>query len=326
MERIRRAMFRYSTLFRAWMHVTYYNTWVRFHQQRQLKYKIQTCTSHPGLHTFQIDSARFVEHHSGDCVWQEVVVTCYFTGKPDPQTGEKRNKAAFEYIQPWYESMERLGIRGIILHDGLEDAFIEKYQTELLQFRKCVLGNYSIFEERWLLYHIFIKQLPQLKTAVFSDSNDVYITSNPFVFFNDPNRIYVGRDNANRIKDSEWLYQEISEYLKESNSKVPKSYAYQWVFNAGVVGGFRKNLYFLTTKMVEKIFMAHSQYHKDMSLLNLVIHEHFYPKLSLYQYERRIVDTKDDQRACSEIIYTGYPFNSGFKEYDIESSAYFIHK
>jgi hypothetical protein len=101
---------------------------------------------------------------------KEVIVTCYFTLKPDPQLGIMRNSADFKYIQPWYDSIMKIGVAGIILHDGLEKEFIERYQNDQIQFRYCEMGNYSIFEERWLLYHLLLKQLPKLEKVFFSSA------------------------------------------------------------------------------------------------------------------------------------------------------------
>jgi hypothetical protein len=104
---------------------------------------------------FNSDTKRTVQMTDFDSNLKEVIVTCYFTLKPDPQLGTLRNSADFKYIQPWYDSIMKIGVSGIILHDGLESAFIEHYQNDLVQFRFCEMGNYSIFEERWLLYHLF---------------------------------------------------------------------------------------------------------------------------------------------------------------------------
>lgn len=188
------------------------------------------------------------------------------------------------------------------------------------------MGNYSIFEERWLLYHLFLQQLPQLKKVFFTDSNDVYITKNPFSFSTKKSALYVGRDNANRIKDSGWLKQERTTFLEESNYKLERTYEYQWVYNAGVTGGNYPVMLFLTNEMSKLIFKAISNYHKDMTLLNIVIHEHFYPLLSNKNWDQKLVETLMDSVSSHENLITGFPVNSGFKDFDLESKALFIHK
>jgi hypothetical protein len=188
------------------------------------------------------------------------------------------------------------------------------------------MGNYSIFEERWLLYHLFLRQLPQLEKVFLSDSNDVYITKNPFPFITKESALYVGRDNANRIKDSGWLEAERLKFLEESNYSLAKTYEYQWVYNAGVTGGSYRVMLFLTNEMSKLIFKASSNHHKDMTLINIVIHEHFYPRLSNKNWDQKLVVNAMDSVSSHENLITGFPFNSGFKDFDFNSSAYFIHK
>ena len=308
------------------VHIFKYNQIDRKIQIKSINSKIDNTILNLDVFTHNSPVPRTVEIDPSDKELKNVIVTCYFTGKPDPQSGLLRNDADFKYIQPWYESLEKLGIDGIILHDGLSDSFIQKYQTNRIRFRFCEMGNYSIFEERWFLYHILISKLEKLEMLFLTDSNDVYINSSPFNQFNNNRKLYVGRDNANRIKDSGWLLDELNEYVTESRLKIPKSYLFQKAYNAGVVGGRKETLFFFTSIMVELITKAYSNKHKDMTILNLSIYFHFSPKLSSQNFNRKLVDTSDDIDSCSENIFTGFPLNSGFKDFDFNSKAVFIHK
>jgi hypothetical protein len=303
-----------------------YNSFQREKQRRKLIQKIKNTETDKYHYTFNSYQERSVEVDEEDKNLLKVIVTCYFTLKPDPQTGSIRSAADFKYIQPWYDSLIKIGANGIILHDGLEAEFIARYQTSTIQFRYCEMGNYSIFEERWLLYHLFLQQLPQLEKVFFTDSNDVYITKNPFAFITNETALYVGRDNANRIKDSGWLKEECTKFLEESNYQLAKSYEYQWVYNAGVTGGSYQIMLFLTREMARLILMATSNFHKDMTLLNIVIHTHFYPILSANNWEQKLVNVNNDPLASHDNLKTGFPFNSGFKDLDLTSTAFFIHK
>lgn len=303
-----------------------YNRFGRKNQHKNLEFKLANPVFDFDLFTHNSNKNRFVEVIEEDHALKNVVVTCYFTLKPDPQTGFSRNSADFKYIQPWYDSLLKTGAHGIILHDGLEAEFIARYQTPTIQFRYCEMGNYSIFEERWLLYHLFLQQLPQLEKVFFTDSNDVYITKNPFAFITHETALYVGRDNANRIKDSGWLEAERNKFLEESNYKLAKTYEYQWVYNAGVAGGSYRIMLFLTREMATLVFKAKSNDHKDMTLINIVIHEHFFPLLSSNNWSQNLVNVKNDTLASHSHLITGYPFNSGFKDLNLSSNALFIHK
>ena len=303
-----------------------YNKFERRKQKKKLLSKMANATTSEQHLYFNSDKKRTVEKTENDLTLKEVIVTCYFTMKPDPLTGLSRNAADFKYIQPWYDSLLKITASGIILHDGLEQEFIDRYQNEQIQFRFCEMGNYSIFEERWLLYSLFLKQLPLLEKVFFTDSNDVYITQNPFPLITNKSALYVGRDNANRIKDSGWLKEECAKFLAESNYQLAKTYEYLWMYNAGVTGGSYAIMRFLTHEISKLVLLASSNHHKDMTLLNIVIHEHFFPFLSRNNWEQRLVDPKIDAFASHTHLITGYPFNSGFKDFDFDSNAYFIHK
>lgn len=308
------------------LHIFIYNSFNRNKQRRKLSQKINNSITEDRHQTFNSNQKRSVELNQEDKNLTQVIVTCYFTLKPDPQTGSIRNAADFKYIQPWYDSLIKIDVPSIILHDGLDAEFMALYQTPTIQFRYCEMGNYSIFEERWLLYHLFLRQLPQLEKVFFTDSNDVYITKNPFQFITKESALYVGRDNANRIKDSGWLEAERLKFLEESNYSLAKTYEYQWVYNAGVSGGSYRVMLFLTNEMSKLIFKASSNHHKDMTLINIVIHEHFYPRLSNKNWDQKLVVSAMDSVSSHENLITGFPFNSGFKDFDFNSSAYFIHK
>jgi hypothetical protein len=314
-----------STLSRE-LDILIYNTFTRKKQRKELPLKIKNAQTSIEHEKYNCTKLRSVERKPEDLSCRNLVVTCYFTLKPDPQTGTIRNASNFMYIQPWYESMMKIGASGIILHDGLDNEFIENYQNKQIQFRYCEMGNYSIFEERWLLYQLLLDQLPQLEKVFLTDSNDVFITRNPFDVVDHSQTLYVGRDNANRIKDSGWLKEECDQYIQESKHPIPRTYPYQWVYNAGVLGGSRDLVFFFTTEMSKLIYKATSNYHKDMTLLNIVIHEHFYPQLSSVNWSQKIVDTKNDSLASHQKLITGFPFNSGFKDLDLNSKALFIHK
>lgn len=303
-----------------------YNSFRRRKQKKELFFKIKSAISSPKHTTFNSSQERNVELKDEDKKLSQVIVTCYFTRKPDPQNGQIRNSAEFSFIKPWYDSVMKIGVHGIVLHDGLEQSFIDQYSNDRIQFRFCHLGNYSIFEERWLLYHLFLSKLTNLKNVFFTDSNDVNITKNPFHLIQNSLAFYVGRDNANRVKDSGWLKAECDQFLIESQYDLPVTYNYQWVYNAGVAGGSRNVMFFVTNEMSKLIFQATSLEHKDMTLLNIVIHSHFFPKLSYRHWQQKLVDIANDQTAAHENLLTGYPLNSGFKDYDANSDAYFIHK
>lgn len=306
--------------------IWFYNRFVRHQQKKRLSFRVNNPNNGKEKEASISDNVRSVDLKPEDALHQQLIVTCYFTIKPDPQSGQVRSSSDFSFIKPWHESITQLRIPGIILHNGLDPSFIEQYENDWVKFRVCTLGNYSIFEERWLLYHLILFELPRLERVFFTDSNDVFVTRNPFAHVEDKLTLFVGRDQANRIKDSGWLKEECDKFTAETGYKIPKTYPYQWAYNAGVCGGSVEVMRFFTSEMAKLILLSKSNFHKDMTLLNLVIHQHFFPKLSSTHWEQKYVDTTKDGLASHTYLVTGFPFNSGFKDFDYASTATFIHK
>lgn len=254
------------------------------------------------------------------------VVTCYFTKLKDPQHGIVRNKPNFNYIKPWYNSVNKLALNGIIVHDGLDTKFIEQYQTENIKFLRYTPGQYSIFEERWMAYFLLLKSNPEIQNAFFTDGNDVTVNYDPFKRHLTTRTLFVGRDQINRVGDSKWVIDEMNAFIEESGYKVSPSIVYQPLFNAGLVGGQRKVLISLLSKIVELTLQAQSDKHKDMSLLNIAIHEIFKPKLDLKYYQEKLTNPDDDFAYCLKGIVTGALFNSPFKLFEENSKSTFSHK
>ena len=254
------------------------------------------------------------------------VVTCYFTKLKDPQHGIVRNKPNFDYIKPWYNSIAELSLNGIIVHDGLDEEFIAQYQTKKIKFVKYSPGKYSIFEERWMAYFLLLKSNPEIEYAFFTDGNDVTVNFDPFERHSIPRTLFVGRDQINRVGDSQWVIDEMNDYIKESGYKVSNTIVYQSLFNAGLVGGDRKVLLSLLSKIVELTLQAETDKHKDMSLLNIAIHEIFMPKLNSRFYQEKLTNTDDDFAHLLTGLVTGAPFNSPFKSFEKNSKSTFSHK
>lgn len=271
------------------------------------------------------DSHRNIEILESDMELEEVVFACYFTKRKDPQHGILRSIPDINYIKPWYDSIRKLNINGIIIHDEIDEAFIKQYQTEKIQFRKYTAGKYAIFDERWILYYMFISQT-NIKRAFCTDISDVYITANPFIPFNKDDALYIGRDNTNKIRHSGWMLSEIDRFVMNSSYKIPPSFVFQKLYNVGIVGGSRKILLFFFSKVIDLILLTDSEPYKEMTVFNLIIHKYFFPRLYYSPNEPKLTNPKSDNISSHANLISGYPLNSEFKKYDNNSRALFIHK
>lgn len=98
------------------------------------------------------------------------------------------------------------------------------------------------------------------------------------------------------------------------------------MYNAGVLGGSRQVLLFFMARVIDYVIRTHSNLHKDMTILNLCIYDHFFPWIDADIYSPRLVQPDRDQQASHAYLVSGYPLNSAFKGYEMNSEAYFIHK
>jgi hypothetical protein len=315
----------YATIFKNKVIVMSYNLFYNSYSAFRFSRILSDNKPDPQYLTKFSDFPRNIEILESDMELEEVVFACYFTKRKDPQSGICRSIPDINYIKPWYESILKLNINGIIIHDGIDETFIKQYQTEKIQFRKYTAGKYAIFDERWILYYMFISQT-NIKRAFCTDISDVNITANPFTFFNKEDVLYIGRDNANKIRHSGWMLSEIDSYLKNSGYKIPRSFIFQQLYNVGIIGGSRKVMLFFLSKVIDLILLTDSEPFKEMTVVNLIIHKYFFPKLYYSPDELIYTNPKNDSISSHANLISGYPLNSEFKKYDINSPAFFIHK
>jgi len=305
--------------------VFYYNTIIRTVQRISFKRKIIRSPLNYDFISVNSDVVRSLEIKEEDYLLKNVILTCYFIKKLDPQNDVLLENADIKYIEPWYNSIVKLKIKGIIIHDGLDKKFIEQYQNEYIQFREYKCGKYPIYEERWMAYYLFLAKT-KIENAFFTDASDVYITNSPFKIITNPYAIYIGRDSANKVGLSEWMMDELNSFNKDSNYKVKKTYYFQQVYNAGVVGGSKQLLLFFISEVIKLILTSKTDFYKDMYILNIVIHNHFFPILKIRPYEKCITQIENDNHIKHKFLVSGFPLNSEFNKFEYNSTALFIHK
>jgi hypothetical protein len=275
--------------------------------------------------TIHSTQERSVVIEEEDKLLTEVLFSCYFIKKENPQTGEVLGKADFEYIRNWYESVLKAGIHAIIIHDGIDDDFISQYTTNKIKFRRFFPGNHPLIDERWITFYIFLKAT-KIQKAFFTDIGDVVVTKNPFVLINEKNQLFIGRDNANKIGLSGWILNEIETFKNETQQKLPQSFYFQSLYNVGIIGGNRTIMLFALARVIEYILRGKETTYKEMTIFNVIIHKFFFPNLMYNENESKTVNPANDQHSSHDHLISGYPLNSLFKGFENDSNAYFIHK
>ena len=152
-----------------------------------------------------------------------VILTTYFTGKPDPQIRSKRKMGLirrvktwyrsrrggasaeprgtvmpdnFERIYVWYHSLIRVGCNGVIFHDQLSPAFVEERATPQIEFERYELKTQrSVNDERYLCYLEWLEAHPDVERIFLTDLFDIEFFSDPFAVMDDSRYdIYSGGD------------------------------------------------------------------------------------------------------------------------------------
>lgn len=260
--------------------------------------------------------------------YENVVLTCYMTSKKDPQRNIYQNNNNYEYIKPWYESMKERKLHGIIFYDLLSDEFVNTYQTDKIIFKKCKIGQYSINDERFIIYYKYLLK-NKYKYVLMTDISDVIINRDPFVLMkddkynNDNNRIFVGTNTVGMgaIKRTPMWFERRKWKIDPFNEKLKKnkyddigylSNTIQ-IYSAGLLGGDYGKIMWFLSKTIEIMLILHSEKNYNMIIFNYIIN-------------RYLLEGYDDKTFLTKYIYTGGQFNSLFAKNEINYEGCLIHK
>ncbi|MFY9255410.1 MAG: hypothetical protein WAO83_18305 [Fuerstiella sp.] len=231
---------------------------------------------------------------------QGAVVTVMMTRKPDPQRGTPIAGDYLEYISPWWTTINKVGLHGIILHDGLPADFIADATTDCVSFQKCELGNFPILHQRHFAVRDYLQQ-SEHEFVLVTDVSDVAIKRDPFelIAANADNcRLFIGSEEKT-IARNKCLRNELAgQYGEVRFSDRP-------VVNPGILGGRRQQVIdFLNLLTAEIEELGDRLLASDMSIINQVFHSHY---------------------DLSE-VFTGSPLHSRFRKWDYNTPAAVMHK
>ena len=227
------------------------------------------------------------------------VLSIMLTSKPDPQRGEKIGVDYATYLRPWWTTVNRVGLKGVVLHDGLPDEFVHATTTEHVRFHRVEPGEWPILHDRHRLMRDFLRD-SQESQVFLTDISDVAFKRDPFALIRSDlgkHRLFLGSEPTS-IGQSRCLRQEVIEqfgYLLHEERQV---------INPGILGGLRKDVLELLDQIVECIAKQSRLVNSDMSIVNRVVHDNYAP---------------------SE-LFTGLPLHSRFKGWQYHSPAAILHK
>jgi hypothetical protein len=229
------------------------------------------------------------------------IVATYLTSHIDEQRGVKKEKDDPQYIQKWAESIRHLGLKGVVLHDGLSEEFISTYPYLIFKKVDEVPEDMQLYDYRWVLYYAFVLN-NHCNAVFFTDISDVQVRRNPFYEMED-NKLYCG-DEPTSIRGCEWL-QKSNESLSALPSYKEFLNSENQLLNCGIFGG---------------------QWHMVNTFLSVMVQY-------IERWRFRKIDGTVDMPIFNYIAWFyvvqfthGEPVNSVFKWYQDRNDVWFIHK
>jgi hypothetical protein len=227
------------------------------------------------------------------------VLAIMLTSKPDPQRGEKISTNYATYLRPWWNTVNRVGLSGVVLHDGLPHDFIASATTKHVRFECIEPGDWPILHDRHRLLCEYLKSHDD-EYVFITDISDVAFKRDPFQLIRNDrgqHRLFIGSEQKN-IGESRCLRYEVAEQFG------CLLHAERQVVNPGIIGGLKHEVIHFLEKVIACIAEQRRLLNSDMSIVNKVVH---------------------DTYAWGE-LFTGLPLHSRFKKWEYNSPAAILHK
>lgn len=249
---------------------------------------------------------------------KSLVCTTYFSKKIHPNNpndrwvvGKDKDGRVLQnnikYIETWYNSINKLGINGVVFYDNLTSEFISKYQNSNVTFHRVESSEYSNNDWRFFVYRDFLKD--NLYDSVFlTDGSDVTVVKNPNQIIKEyPDKdFFICKDSINLADFGYLQIHKLAQWEKYSWFAMQCLQRKLDLINMGVIGGTYSNIcQFLEVFCETRTKMANPNFNADMWI-------------GQYVFRHLLADKK---------LLLGYPFTSDFKQYQNDrKDVYFIHK
>jgi len=247
------------------------------------------------------------KHQTVGQVW-----TSYLTRYPDPQANFKTAKQLcrkddLSYVFPLLSSCLFHDLPLTIFSDAPNPNIAHKLKPVNVAFKMIERTVNSANDERFYAYRDAVAELSDDQILLLSDCSDVYIKRDPFEYLDQAPGLVIGEDieGTPLIAQNQYLmtkYKAIAAkgLLRQSDIEVVNR---GFLVNAGVIGGrvkYLKELLAVTCAYLEKWRCLDENL--NMPAVNLAVNQMAFP------------------------VWVGKPFTSGFKQFEIESSYYVVHK
>lgn len=206
--------------------------------------------------------APFIENAKPSQGQEDIVLTVYFTGVPDPQRGAWQPNIAD--CQALIDSVR--GQKLVILNDCFDETTVVPANVELVR----VETSLNPYFQRWVSIWEYLREHPEVRNVFCTDATDVEMIRNPFNEM-EQGKIYVGSESIQTYNN--WMI---------ANHRIPflqnffRLNARLALLNPGVIGGSRKDVMDLMRKINKMYFDLKFEVGRfDMGLFNYVMRTHF---------------------------------------------------
>jgi len=221
-----------------------------------------------------------------------VILSNYFTSKPDPQRGTVWNSNDLKIIESWYLSIIKLKLNAVIFHDHCSDYFIRQLTTDKISFVYYEpKGDIMNAKFRCFYNHILNSKYSKI---FCTDISDVIVMKDPFPLIKDDSLICGSEEK--RIGEGAFM----REVQRRIFNKI--SYKDKRLLNCGIIGGYMDVILGVLRKMVISFNKTGDRMNSCMAVFNHVI------------YNNGIK------------ITTGSEIHSVFGAEETEGNFYFKHK
>jgi hypothetical protein len=218
------------------------------------------------------------------------VITSYFVGAVDPQRGVAWTPNESD-IYPLAHSCERRGIQLIVLNDCFEPG--ERNGCLFV----TVVGGRNPYFQRWEAYRDYLANHEEIESAFLVDATDVIMQFDPFYELSS-DKLYVGDEFE--VLGCDWVRQDCA--IPGVRSFI-NSQPDVLLLNAGVLGGGRRYLELVASRIIDIEDSAPEPSITDMAVFNFVLRTHY-----------------------NRMITRGRQVTTIFKGYEDNSGAWFKHK
>jgi len=178
-----------------------------------------------------------------------IVLSCYLTGRPDPQRNLTWPADHDPTVATWIKSLHSCGLHGTIFHDRLSPEWCYKWDGNRVEFAKVEWSTpWTAAEERVAIYRDAINANPQWHRVLMTDLSDVEFHFDPFPLMAEPGKLYIGSEperlGATIVRL--WSRQAYGEVL----------HADKILLNPGIIGGSRGTVLLLLDAWMDELKKA----------------------------------------------------------------------